>query len=56
MKSTTLLGAFAGLAAANINFHWVQPTCDFTSTDISPCLKGQSCTEANTYVIRYAPQ
>lgn len=48
MKSAVLVGAFAGLATANIKFHWVTPTCDFTKPEINPCLKGQSCTEANT--------
>ncbi|KAF2709477.1 carbohydrate-binding module family 18 [Pleomassaria siparia CBS 279.74] len=48
MRSTLFLGAFAGLAAANINFHWVTPKCDFTDPAKTPCLKGQSCTEANT--------
>lgn len=48
MKYALFLGAFTGLAVANINFHWVQPTCDFTSTEPSRCLKGQQCTEANT--------
>ncbi|KAF2735174.1 glyoxal oxidase [Polyplosphaeria fusca] len=40
--------AFAGLASANINFHWVQPTCDFTALGQSKCLRGQHCTEDNT--------
>ncbi|KAF2192656.1 carbohydrate-binding module family 18 [Zopfia rhizophila CBS 207.26] len=48
MKATLFsLSALAGFAAANINFHWVQPTCDFTSVGKSPCLRGQHCTEKN---------
>ncbi|KAF2270809.1 galactose oxidase [Lojkania enalia] len=44
------LGALAGLATANINFHWVQPTCDIRSTQRNPCLRGQHCTPENTCV------
>ena len=51
MKTAVLVGAFAGLVTANIKFHYVTPGCDFTRPDVNPCLKGQSCTEANTYVI-----
>ncbi|KAF2476531.1 DUF1929-domain-containing protein [Lindgomyces ingoldianus] len=40
-------GAFAGFAAANIDFTWVQPTCDFNSVGKHPCLRGQQCTEKN---------
>jgi hypothetical protein len=42
------LGALAGLAAANINFEWVQPTCEFNSFEVAQCLTGQHCTERNT--------
>jgi hypothetical protein len=42
------IGAFAGLVAANINFEWVQPTCEFSSLQLNQCLTGQHCTEANT--------
>ncbi|CAI6335865.1 unnamed protein product [Periconia digitata] len=38
-------GAFASLAAANINFEWVNPSCQFP--DSTRCLTGQSCTEDN---------
>ncbi|KAF2254806.1 carbohydrate-binding module family 18 [Trematosphaeria pertusa] len=41
------VGAFASLAAANINFHWVNPACDFESAP-GKCLTGQHCTEQNT--------
>ena len=40
-------GAFATLAAANINFHWVNPTCDFSKLQDSKCLTGQHCAEGN---------
>ncbi|KAF2275068.1 DUF1929-domain-containing protein [Westerdykella ornata] len=47
MKATILtLGAFAGLAAANIKFHFVQPTCKFDGPNT--CLKGQECLANNT--------
>ncbi|KAF2823430.1 DUF1929-domain-containing protein [Ophiobolus disseminans] len=50
MKATLFaLGAFAGLAAANINFDWVNPTCEFTAYDNS-CLTGQHCSTKNTCV------
>ncbi|KAF2132421.1 carbohydrate-binding module family 18 [Dothidotthia symphoricarpi CBS 119687] len=48
MRTAFALGALAGLATANINFHWVQPTCDFNSLQASTCLTGQICTENNT--------
>jgi hypothetical protein len=49
MKSTLFsIGAFAGLAAANITFQWVNPTCEFSALDASQCLTGQHCTERNT--------
>ncbi|KAF2109263.1 glyoxal oxidase [Lophiotrema nucula] len=41
------VAAFAGIATANINFHWVQPTCDFSSLQ-NTCLRGQHCTEDNS--------
>lgn len=44
------IGAFAGLAAANITFNWVQPTCEFNALSANQCLTGQHCTEKNTYV------
>lgn len=44
------ISALAGLAAANINFRWVNPTCDITSPGPSRCLTGQHCTEQNTCV------
>lgn len=42
------LGALAGLASANINFVWVQPSCELGSELGDRCLTGQHCTEANT--------
>jgi hypothetical protein len=49
MRSTLFsIGAFAGLAAANITFHWVQPTCDINSVEPSKCLTGQHCAPDNT--------
>jgi hypothetical protein len=49
MKGSILaLGALSGLAAANVNFFWVNPTCDFSSVDAFQCLTGQHCTERNT--------
>jgi hypothetical protein len=49
MKATLFaLGAFASLAAANINFEWVQPTCKFNSIEASRCLSGQQCTPQDT--------
>lgn len=49
MKTTIFsIGVFASLAAANINFEWVQPTCEFTAIDAFQCLTGQHCTERNT--------
>jgi len=48
MRATLLgLGAYAAIASANINFEWVQPTCDFTSLKASRCLTGQHCNEEN---------
>ncbi|KAF2034342.1 DUF1929-domain-containing protein [Setomelanomma holmii] len=48
MRTTLFsIGTFAGLAAANISFTWVNPTCDFSSP-VSKCLTGQHCTESNT--------
>lgn len=49
MRATLLtVGAFASLAAANINFEWVNPTCKFGSPESTRCLTGQTCTENNT--------
>ncbi|KAH8723929.1 glyoxal oxidase N-terminus-domain-containing protein [Phaeosphaeriaceae sp. PMI808] len=49
MRATLFsISAFAGLAAANISFTWVQPTCEFSSIEPSRCLTGQHCTERNT--------
>jgi hypothetical protein len=49
MKTAILsIGVFASLAAANINFEWVQPTCKFAAVDAFQCLTGQHCTERNT--------
>jgi hypothetical protein len=51
MKTTFFsIGVFASLAAANINFEWVQPTCDIAAVDAFQCLTGQHCTEGNTLV------
>lgn len=51
MRTTVLsLGLLAGLATANINFEWVQPTCKFNAVGPNHCLRGQHCTEQNTYV------
>lgn len=46
---TTLLGlsAYVAIASANINFEWVQPTCQFSSFETSRCLTGQHCTRDN---------
>jgi hypothetical protein len=41
------IGALAGLASANINFHWVNPTCDVHAT-VNKCLTGQHCSDKNT--------
>lgn len=42
MRASILaFGAFAGLASANINFNWVNPTCDINAPD--RCLTGQHC-------------
>ncbi|KAL5119478.1 hypothetical protein ACEQ8H_002543 [Pleosporales sp. CAS-2024a] len=44
MKATSFcIGAFASLATANINFHWIQPTCDLNSPLANQCLTGQHC-------------
>ncbi|KAH7126810.1 glyoxal oxidase N-terminus-domain-containing protein [Dendryphion nanum] len=49
MKSFFALTALAGLASANIAFHFVQPGCEFTSLDADKqCLRGQHCTSNNT--------
>lgn len=48
MRATLFtVGAFASLAAANINFHWVNPTCTFAEHDNSKCLTGQHCAEGD---------
>lgn len=48
MRATLLtVGAFASLAAANINFHWVNPTCDFSNPQDAKCLTGQHCAEGD---------
>ncbi|KAF9735095.1 hypothetical protein PMIN03_003943 [Paraphaeosphaeria minitans] len=48
MRATLLtVGAFATLAAANINFHWVNPTCTFAQHDDTKCLTGQHCAEGD---------
>lgn len=48
MRTTLLsLGALAGFASANIDFHWVQPACDFNAVGSTPCLRGQHCSEKN---------
>ncbi|OSS46059.1 hypothetical protein B5807_08234 [Epicoccum nigrum] len=38
------LGALAGLASANINFSWVNPTCDVAQPN--RCLSGQHCDDS----------
>ncbi|KZM19873.1 chitin binding [Ascochyta rabiei] len=49
MRTSILaFGAFAGLASANINFSWVNPTCDINAP--SRCLTGQHCGEDNMCV------
>ncbi|KAF1842338.1 carbohydrate-binding module family 18 [Cucurbitaria berberidis CBS 394.84] len=49
MRASLLgLGALAGLATANINFFWVNPTCEFNTIEANDCLTGQHCTEQNT--------
>lgn len=56
MRTTLLaLGALAGLASANINFEWVNPTCDFASVNGNRCLTGQHCTAENMYVLQPQP-
>ncbi|KNG47370.1 carbohydrate-binding module family 18 protein [Stemphylium lycopersici] len=51
MRATLFgLGALAGLASANINFEWVNPTCQFNTTLVNRCLTGQHCTPYNTCV------
>ena len=50
MKAALLSVGFAGLAAANINFNWVQPTCHFNDLEDNSCLRGQVCSENDTYV------
>ncbi|KAK7537308.1 glyoxal oxidase [Phyllosticta citribraziliensis] len=44
------LGLCLATAHANIVFHWVQPTCDFSSVYSSSCLEGQRCSEDNLCV------
>ncbi|KAK8234236.1 glyoxal oxidase [Phyllosticta capitalensis] len=44
------LGLCAATAHANIVFHWVQPTCDFSSVGPSRCLEGQVCAEGDVCV------
>lgn len=52
MRATLFgLGALAGLATANINFSWVNPSCEFNTIGANNCLTGQHCTEQNTYVL-----
>ncbi|KAF2856855.1 carbohydrate-binding module family 18 [Plenodomus tracheiphilus IPT5] len=48
MRASLLgLGALAGLASANINFFWVQPTCDLQDPLLANnCLTGQHCDES----------
>jgi hypothetical protein len=48
------VGALTSLAAANINFEWVNPKCTFP--DDSPCLTGQKCTRENVYVVFLLPE
>jgi hypothetical protein len=48
--SLVSLGVFAGLASANIKFHWVQPTCDYDAVGQTSCLRGQHCTKDNVSV------
>ncbi|KAI4653688.1 hypothetical protein J4E93_001455 [Alternaria ventricosa] len=43
------LGVLAGLASANINFVWVNPTCDHLDPT-SLCLTGQHCSETDCCV------
>ncbi|CAO2657437.1 Nn.00g035630.m01.CDS01 [Neocucurbitaria sp. VM-36] len=51
MRATLLgLGALAGLATANINFNWVNPSCEFNTVGANNCLTGQHCTEQNTCI------
>ncbi|KAF1974330.1 glyoxal oxidase [Bimuria novae-zelandiae CBS 107.79] len=40
-------GAFASLATANINFHWVNPSCNYTQHQDMKCLTGQHCAEGD---------
>lgn len=43
------LGLLVGAASANINFFWVNPTCNYTDPSVhTPCLTGQHCIENNT--------
>ncbi|KAK7513250.1 glyoxal oxidase [Phyllosticta citriasiana] len=44
------LGLCVATAHANIVFHWVQPTCDFSSVGPSRCLEGQRCAEGDVCV------
>lgn len=44
------LGLLVGVASANINFNWVNPTCDFKDPNNQRCLTGQHCSEVNTCV------
>jgi hypothetical protein len=46
--SIIAFGAFAGLASANINFSWVNPTCDVNAPN--RCLTGQHCGEDSACV------
>lgn len=49
MRTSILaFGALAGLASANINFNWVNPTCDVNHP--SRCLTGQHCGDDNKCV------
>lgn len=51
MRTSLLsIAALAGLASANIKFHWVNPTCDINSTGPDHCLKGQVCSADNKCV------
>jgi hypothetical protein len=56
MRPTLLIvGLFASIAAANIKFTWVNPTCTFAQHDDTRCLTGQHCAEGNLYVVLASP-
>jgi hypothetical protein len=44
------LGLLVGVASANINFNWVNPTCTYNDPNDQRCLTGQHCSQANTCV------